>query len=239
MDDGPYVALFSGGKDSFLALRRAQAAGHRVERLVTVDASPGSYLYHAPATAAIPYIARSLGLEATHLEAPAPQTDVSGDAARREIAPLAAYLDDRLADGDALAGLVTGAVASRYQYDRLSALCAERGLDLVAPLWGLEGTEVLAAMLEAELAVDVVAVAAEGLGRDWLGRRLDAEAVAELEALAETVGVHPAGEGGEFETLVVDAPAFSAPLSYEATTRWHGTHGALELTDVGLADRSA
>lgn len=233
-----YAALFSGGKDSYLALRSARQAGHSIDRLVTVDAPADSYLYHAPATMATPVIADALGLEHELLRLdPAdgePADTTSSRAARREVVPLESWLDAACSTTPGLAGLVTGAVASSYQYDRLTELCAKRDLDLIAPLWGAEGDEVLDAMLEASLAVDVVAVAADGLDESWLGRRLDADAVAELEVLADEYGLHPAGEGGEFETLVVDAPAFDAPLSYEATSRWMGTHGVLELESIGL-----
>lgn len=239
MGSGTYAALFSGGKDSYLALQLAREAGHEIDRLVTVDAPTGSYLYHVPATAATKTIATAIGLP---LERIALAETVAGPtsstaAATAEANPLADWLDDRLAaDDPPLAGLVTGAVASRYQYDLLSTLCDERHLELVAPLWGWTGEAVLDAVCDRGVAADIVAVAADGLDQSWLGRRLDAAAVAELVSLADRRGVHPAGEGGEFETLVVDGPDFDAPVAYDADAVWDGTRGHLRLEQVGLAD---
>lgn len=237
MTDGTYTALFSGGKDSYLALGLAREAGLDVDRLLTVDADVGSHLYHAPATRATAVTAGALGLahERARLAPTEGPAGSSAAAAARELEPLARWLDDRLAATDPpLAGLVSGVVESRYQRDRLAALCAEGGIELVTPLWGWDGRRVLGAMLDAGLAVDVVAVAAEGLDRSWLGRRLDAAAVEELLALAARHGIHPAGEGGEYETLVVDAPDRPGPIRYEADVVWSGDRGHLALTDVDL-----
>jgi diphthamide synthase (EF-2-diphthine--ammonia ligase) len=58
----------------------------------------------------------------------------------------------------------------------------------------------------------VVAVMAEGLGPEWLGRSLDASAVEDLLELQRRTGVSPSGEGGEYESLVVDSPIHSRRL---------------------------
>ncbi|MFP4590949.1 MAG: diphthine--ammonia ligase [Halobacteriales archaeon] len=235
--DGRWIALYSGGKDSYLALDAAERSGRSVERLVTVDAPPGSYVYHAPATAAAALAARAMGTAHDRLDLDGDPGRSSRSAAAREAAPLASYLEARLAEGP-VAGLVSGVVASTYQHDLLVSLCDTHGLELYAPLWGRPGGEVLAALERRGVAADVVAVAAEGLDRSWLGRRLDASATAELLALATRRGVHPAGEGGEFETLVVDAPRFDAPIRYRARRVWDGTRGHLSLEQSWLADEA-
>lgn len=42
----------------------------------------------------------------------------------------------------------------------------------------------------------------------WLGRRIDRQALAELKLFSEKYGITLTGEGGEYETFVVDAPFF-------------------------------
>jgi len=44
------------------------------------------------------------------------------------------------------------------------------------------------------------------LGADWLGRELDERATEQLVALSQEKGINPSGEGGEYETLVLDSP---------------------------------
>jgi len=70
-----------------------------------------------------------------------------------------------------------------------------------------------------------VQVAAYGLDESWLGRRYDADALAELVDLREECGVHPLGEGGEFETYVVDGPHMDRRIDMEYDT-WGGATAA-------------
>ena len=55
-------------------------------------------------------------------------------------------------------------------------------------------------------------IAAEGLDKSWLGRKLTLKDCSTLEELQKKIGLHPAGEGGEFETIVLDAPLFKSPI---------------------------
>lgn len=232
-----WVALYSGGKDSYLAMAEAERSGRSVDRLLTVDAPEASYLYHVPTTAATAHVATAMGRGHVNLEVdrPGPPPDSSEAAAATEVAPLEEWLASVAGTDRAPAGLVSGVVASRYQYDLLQSLTDRFGIGLYTPLWERPAAWILEQILERDLSVDVVGVAAEGLGRDWLGRRLDDDAIERLRDLAERFGIHPAGEGGEFETLVVDAPLFSTPLRYRADPVWQGSHGHLDLRRAWLS----
>ena len=73
-------------------------------------------------------------------------------------------------------------------------------------------------------------VAAEGLDRSWLGRELDEKARQDLIALSEKTGVSLCGEGGEFESLVIDGPNFQKKLEImESTVEWKGSSGVLRI----------
>lgn len=237
--DGGWVALYSGGKDSYLALAAAERSGRSVDQLVTVDAPAASYLYHVPATVATGLAAESMGRDHVALDLAEAGSTSSEAAAAHEIEPLASWLAERVGTADAPVGLVSGVVASDYQYELLSDLCDRFDLQLYAPLWSRSVESILDAVRQSDLQVDVVGVAAAGLDQSWLGRRLDAAAIAELRSAAADHGIHPAGEGGEFETLVVDAPLFSRPINYQATRVWAGTHGHLELERAWLAESTS
>jgi uncharacterized protein (TIGR00290 family) len=90
-------------------------------------------------------------------------------------------------------------------------------------------------MLDAGFEIQIIRVAAYGLDESWLGRRLDAAALDELEALNDEYGVHILGEGGEFETLVTDGPHMDKRIELEHTTEWDGTRGTLKIEDAWLA----
>ncbi len=51
-------------------------------------------------------------------------------------------------------------------------------------------------------------IAAEGLDKSWLGRKITENDVDRLAELNRKYGLNIAGEGGEFESFVTDAPMF-------------------------------
>ncbi|NHN57794.1 MULTISPECIES: diphthine--ammonia ligase [Halorussus] len=237
-NDGSWVSLFSGGKDSSWALYRALEAGLDVSRLVTVHPEGDSYMYHVPATRLASLAAESVGVPLVEVEPDdfeaeaAAESGAQGDA---ELRPLEAALRDLAADlPGGLAGVTAGAVESEYQTSRIEAMADRLDAEVFAPLWQEDPRELADAMLDAGFEITVIRVAAYGLDESWLGRRLDREALADLEELNERHGVHILGEGGEFETLVTDGPHMERPIELEYETEWDGTRGTLRITDARL-----
>ncbi|MEF8780592.1 MAG: diphthine--ammonia ligase [Haloferacaceae archaeon] len=239
--DRSWVSLFSGGKDSSWALYRALEEGLNVTHLLTVHPDGDSYMYHVPATRLADLAAESIGLPLVEVEpgafgaADARDSGTQGD---KELEPLEAAIRELREElGGELAGVTAGAVESEYQTSRIEGLCDRLGIDLFAPLWRRDPVGLGEAMLDAGFEIVIVQVAARGLDESWLGRRLDATALSELEELGEEYGVHVLGEGGEFETLVTDAPHMGRPIRLEYGTEWDGTRGRLRITDAWLGDR--
>ncbi|MFC4544190.1 diphthine--ammonia ligase [Halosolutus amylolyticus] len=236
--DGAWVSLFSGGKDSAWALYRALERGLDVRRLVTVHPTGDSYMYHVPATDLAGLAAESIGIPLVDVEPDDFDAESTIDASAQgddELEPLEAALaalDDDLAGG--IAGVTAGAVESEYQTNRIEAMCDRLGCDLFAPLWQEDPRELADAMLDAGFDIRIIRVAAHGLDESWLGRRLDREALADLERLNEEYGVHILGEGGEFETLVVDGPHMDRAIDLEYEPEWEGTRGTIRVTDARL-----
>jgi len=239
MSDGAWVSLFSGGKDSSWALYQALEAGHPVERLVTVNPDGDSYLYHVPATELAGLAAESIGIELETVDPAAFETDEVvdvGDQGDAELQPLEAELNalaDRLDGG--IGGVTAGAVQSEYQTSRIRAMCDRLGAELFAPLWQEDPVELAESMLDAGFEIRIITVAAYGLDESWLGRRLDSDALADLQALNEEYGVHVLGEGGEFETIVTDGPHMDRRIELEYDTTWDGTRGSVQIEDAWLA----
>ncbi|MFD1563656.1 diphthine--ammonia ligase [Haloarchaeobius amylolyticus] len=236
--DGAWVSLFSGGKDSAWALYRALERGLPVERLVTVHPAGDSYMYHVPATELAALAAESIGIELVDVEPDDFGADAATDSSAQgddELEPLEAALEelDRELPGG-IVGVTAGAVESEYQTNRIQGMCDRLDCDLFAPLWQEDPRELADAMLEAGFEIVIIQVAAHGLDESWLGRTLDREALEELEALNEEYGVHILGEGGEFETLVVNGPHMDRRIDLEYETEWDGTRGRLRITDAQL-----
>jgi diphthine-ammonia ligase len=107
-------------------------------------------------------------------------------------------------------------------------VCATGKLTPVLPLWGEPTDRLLHEFLESGGDARLVTVRADCLDESWLGRRLTADLVPELQRR----GVDPCGENGEYHTLVTNSPLFSSPLPIVA----HGhvlKHGCWAL-DVSL-----
>jgi ABC transporter with metal-binding/Fe-S-binding domain ATP-binding protein len=205
------VGLVSGGKDSWYAVHLAQQAGWEVTRLITVrPGSDESHMYHHPNTQWVRMQAEAAGIPHVYVDAPAE--------AEGELGPLAAALAGT-ADVD---GFVSGAVASEYQRTRLERIGQETGLKSFAPLWHKDPILLLESMVAAGFDMRVAHTAADGLDASWLGRRIDAVAIGDLAALNARRGVHPSGEGGEYETIVLDAPMFSFRLEEDMADRLVG-----------------
>jgi len=235
---GAWVSLFSGGKDSSWALYRALERGLPVERLATVHPEGDSYMYHVPATRLAGLAAESVGVPLVEVEPDdfeASETVDSGAQGDAELEPLEAALrdlDSTLENG--VAGLTAGAVESEYQTSRIEAMADRLDAELFAPLWQRDPRTLADEMLAAGFEIRVIRVAAAGLDESWLGRELDADALAELEELNDEYGVHVLGEGGEFETLVTDGPHMDRAIRLEYETEWDGTRGTILVEDAWL-----
>jgi ABC transporter with metal-binding/Fe-S-binding domain ATP-binding protein len=235
---GEWVSLFSGGKDSSWALYRAFEEGLDVTRLVTVHPEGDSYMYHVPATRLAALAAESVGIPVVSVEpadfeaGEATDSGAQGDA---ELEPLEASLADLAGDLDGgLAGVTAGAVESEFQTSRIEGMCERLDADLFAPLWQRDPHELADAMLDAGFEIKIIQVAARGLDESWLGRTLDRDALADLEALTDEYGVHLLGEGGEFETLVVDGPHMDRRIELDYGIEFDGVRGSVVIEDAWL-----
>lgn len=217
------AVLFSGGKDSSYALFCAQHYGWDVACLVTVfSASDASYMYHVPAIGLTRLAAEAIGLPLVEVKAP-PEPEV-------ELLPLRDVLK-----GLGVDGVVSGALASEYQRRRLDQVCEDVGIRSFAPLWHKAQREYVREMVEEGFEVIITGCSAEGLDESWLGRALDAEALAGLERLNVKYGVSVAGEGGEYESFVAAGPHMRRRVRIEFEKDWRRDSGRIIVNKAWLA----
>jgi diphthine-ammonia ligase len=221
------AALFSGGKDSTYASYVAVQRGWELSHLLSIfPEDRDSMLFHVPNLHLTALLADAMGRPLITDRAKAGE-DGELDALRRIL---------RRVEVD---GVVVGAIASDYQHERVNRVADEFGLRVFAPLWRREPRQLIRDYLEAGFDIVFSSVSAEGLDARWLGRRWDDSTIEDLDRLAATRGVHPCGEGGEFETLVLDAPLFRERLEIvRAEPEWHGTAGAWRVLEAKLVPKS-
>lgn len=129
-------------------------------------------------------------------------------------------------------GVVSGALASRYQKERVDRIAKELGLKSYAPLWQKGDKRLFKQVLDLGFEVIIAGVAAEGLDESWLGRRIDYEAVDELSEMGH---LHIMFEGGEAETFVLDGPMFKKRLVVTgAEKKWDGIRGEYTITGLKI-----
>ena len=210
------ISLLTGGKDSVYSLYYAISQGWEVlETLTICPKVDETLMYHYPNARLAELSSKAMGVRNYRLE-----LDKQGE--DKELEVLFSYLSDRR-DVD---GIVTGAIKSEYQRTRFDRVCEELGIRSISPLWRKDEMALLREMIEFGMEIIIVGISAEGLGKEWLGRKLDLNSLRNLERLSEEFGFNPSGEGGEFETLVVDAPFYRMKIDiidYEVI--WNGYSG--------------
>jgi ABC transporter with metal-binding/Fe-S-binding domain ATP-binding protein len=194
------AGLFSGGKDSTYAACIMAQQGHEIGPLVTIlPSDPDSWMFHTPNLHLLPRLAAAMNVPLVSVESK------SGEEA--ELEALRSVLEGLEVDG-----VIVGAIASDYQWDRINGVCHELGLRVFAPLWRKDQSMLMEDMIASGLRAIVVRVSAEGLDASWLRRELDLAALDELRGLSAGKGINVSGEGGEYETLVLDSPLSRYPL---------------------------
>ncbi len=199
-----WAALTSGGKDSVLACQHAIDEGKDVEFLVTVrPENRDSYMFHSDNLDAVPVIARHAGMKYVEIRTHGRKEEELSDLERGlSLLPVE--------------GIIAGAIASEYQNDRVGAIAKNLGLEVFAPLWRKD-PEVVITEVADRLDAIIIVTAAEGLDETFLGARIDRAMVSRLNAAARKYRIHMAGEGGEYESLTLNAPFYHEPITYESS----------------------
>jgi diphthine-ammonia ligase len=216
-----WAVLTSGGKDSILACQKAIDSGKEIEFLVTVrPENRESYMFHSANLDAVPVIARVAGMKYVEIKTHGRKEE--------ELSDLKQGLSCLPVDG-----IIVGAVASVYQNDRIKTIAELLSLDVFAPLWHRDPGKLLEE-IAARMDAIIVVTAADGLDQSFLGARIDRALIERLKKIASKYRVHIAGEGGEYETLTLNAPFYTRPVSY-ATAEIRITADRSELVLGGFA----
>jgi ABC transporter with metal-binding/Fe-S-binding domain ATP-binding protein len=224
------ASLFSGGKDSAYAMYKAMEEGHDIAALVTVNSENlESYMFHVPNI----HLAE---MQAEAMDIPIIFKTTLG-VKEEELKDLSDAIQEAKTQFG-IKGIVSGAIFSNYQRKRIDDIAGELGLKSFSPLWKMKPKELLMDMVDCGFKMIISAVAAEGLGPEWLGREIDAKVISELSDLHNTCYVCTAGEGGEFETTVLDAPFFKKQVKIlDAEKIWDGKSGTYNFKYAELVDK--
>lgn len=217
------AVLATGGKDSVLALHRVLNEGYEVGYLVSmIPLREDSWMFHYPNI-------HLVDLFADAVEIPLVKAETSG-IKEKEVEDLK-HLIEKLD----VEGIVSGAVSSNYQKVRIDKVCRQLRLKSVMPLWHEKELDILNEILDLRFEVVITGVYAYGFDKEWLGRKIDENTVEDLVELNRKYGVSLVGEGGEYETLVLDAPFFGKRIKVvKAEEVWEDQGGYFLVTEAKL-----
>lgn len=220
------AVLYSGGKDSTLALDTAMSK-ETVECLISISSkNKASYMFHTPNINLTGIQADSIGLPLILKETDGEKEEELNDLKQ-------ALKDARKTYG--IEGVVTGAIESVYQAIRVQRICDELGLWCFNPLWQIDQVELLRVLVQRGYTVIITGVFAYPCTEEWLGREIDDKAIQDLIRLRDDVKINPSGEGGEFETTVLSGPIFKRRIMIRRSEKTYNNYrGVYNILEAGL-----
>ena len=218
--------LFSGGKDSYIAMQMASEY-HHISCLLTINSSnKDSWMFHTPAIEWTKLQSESLGIPQI-----IQKTEGIKDGELDDLLKLVKKAKNQYS----IQGIVTGALASTYQSTRIQKICNGLGLWCFNPLWQLSQEKLLKKLQDFQITSIITGVAAEPFDESWLGQELDSSTINELLSYSKKYRINPAGEGGEFESLVINAPMFEKKIKIlSSKILYSNFSGRLEITEASL-----
>lgn len=223
------AVLFSGGKDSTMAVYNAIKSGDDVSYLLAVkSANDESYMFHVPNIHLTDLLSEAMDIPIISIE-----TDGIKE---KELKDLKRGFEKLKSFG--VEAIYTGALYSTYQKSRIEKLCCEVGLKAISPYWHVDELDYMNMIVSLGFEVIISGVAAYGLDEKWLGRKIDEKCIADLIKLNEKVGLNLAFEGGEAETLVLDGPIFKKRVKIIKDKKlWNVDSGLYIIEDAVLEEK--
>ena len=221
--------LFSGGKDSTLALHKAAEKAEVVCLITLVSENKESFMFHTPNIDVTALQAEALGLPLIR--------KVTEGKPEEELKDLEEAIAQAIKDFR-IDGVVTGAVESVYQAARIQQICNRLGVWCVNPLWKRNQKALLEETVAEGFKTVISGVFAYPLDKTWLGKQIDENMIEKLMVLSETYGLSPSGEGGEIETTVLDAPLFKKKIEIlDSKVEAQGNSGVFRIKQARLTKK--
>lgn len=223
--------LISGGKDSWYAAQIASKKNEIECLIAIISEKKDSYMYHTVNISLVKMQAEASGLPLIEMPSSGLKEKELEDLKQAiELAKIRYHIE----------GVSAGAVKSNYQKERISKICKDLGLELIAPSWNQDEDYYMHDLLLSNFNIVIVGIAADGFNSDWLGRKLDAECLQDLRKLKKSKGINIIGEGGEYESFVLDCGLFKKRLKIlESEKNIEDSYtGVLEIKKVELVEKS-
>lgn len=196
--------LFSGGKDSSYAVYIAKKNDYKISCLITlVSENPESFMFHTPSIEMVKKQARVMNLPIVIVKTKGRKERELKDLKKAILIAIKKFK---------IEGIISGAVESVYQSARIQRICNKLKIECFNPLWQKNQFELLKDLIKNKFEVIITGVFAEGFDKNWLGRKIDNNFVKDIKRLNEMYGISISGEGGEYESFVINCHLFKRKL---------------------------
>jgi diphthine-ammonia ligase len=196
------AVLFSGGKDSGLALSYALEYTNVKCLIIMHSTNSESYMFHTPNIKWAEVQAKATGI-------PYIIQTTAGEK-EKELKDLESAIK-KVKMKYKVQAIITGAIESIYQASRVQVITNSLGMECFNPLWQKDQVELLEELIKKKFDVIIIGTFGEGLDR-LIGRKIDKKFIDEIRLLRDRLKINPAGEGGEYESFLLGAPYYKKPL---------------------------
>jgi len=220
--------LYTGGKDSHLALAIARDY-FEVSCLITLySENEESYMFHTPGI-------NIVEVHSKLMDIPLCIGKTKGEK-EKELLDLERTIKKAI-ELYGIKGIVTGANRSIYQNTRIQRICKRLDIWSFNPLWLMPEEELVEELLNRSIKALIIAVGAWPLDDKVLGRELDKDMITLLKQWKEKYQISLIGEGGEFETMVIDSPLFKKKIELEYDKIYENYSGRIQIKSIKTVDK--
>ena len=194
-----FVASYSGGKDSILALHRAvKQGGGLVALITTYNTDQNRSWFHGLPKTVLKCVAESLNTESWLIE-------TTGDKYAQNFEKKLLFAKERGAEV-----CVFGDIDIKEHRQWCMKRCESVGIEAMFPLWNENRKRLVYEFIENDFVATITVVDTTRLSEDFLGVELTKEVVNQIELS----GADICGENGEYHTFVSNGPIFKIPIEF-------------------------
>ncbi|MDY6863607.1 MAG: diphthine--ammonia ligase [Thermodesulfobacteriota bacterium] len=191
-------ACFSGGKESVLSYYRALKSGISISYLVNMVSEDGERCRSHGVSS------DCLKLQSDAIGVPVIQRKTSWQNYENEFKKI---ISDLKNEGIKIG--IFGDIDLQEHRDWVERVCKDIEIKPILPLWKGKREELLKDFIQLGFRAIVIATQAFSMGKEWLGRKIDAEFIKNLKDLDN---IDLCGEKGEYHTFVFNGPIFKKPV---------------------------
>ena len=221
--------LYSGGKDSTLAIEYALEKNWNIKYLISVKPNrTDCYLFHFATVEYTRKIAEFLGIKQIYTTCTEADPEKEAEIIRK------------IVEQNPVESVILGGIGlQETQIKSIREALFSLGVDVFASHTGQDHLEIMKDMIRRGYEIRLSEIAAEGLGETWLGEQLTEKNLNDLVKLSKKYGFHIGGEGGPYNTFVCDGPIFPKKIEIISFNKvMEGSfNGYMDIKEIRIVDK--